>query len=221
MAAVAQGTICTGSDAATPLATAQTPKPPSLRNGAGGAYGALHGTQGKRHTHPAAYRPVRRLVALPPWIERLPCANCVGAVVARHVQRPDAQINPLAARAFGLAAQWFGKQPRTPAFLPLVKAKRIRAVTGLGASAPPLGHVYSATRLRLRQPGVRRGQNPALPLARFRCALFCITMRPLGAVAQLGERRVRNAKAVGSIPIRSTIKSSTYDARWQKRPRVW
>ena len=26
-----------------------------------------------------------------------------------------------------------------------------------------------------------------------------------GAVAQLGERRVRNAKVVGSIPIRSTI----------------
>ena len=31
-----------------------------------------------------------------------------------------------------------------------------------------------------------------------------------GAVAQLGERRVRNAKVEGSIPFRSTIKSTTY-----------
>ena len=30
-----------------------------------------------------------------------------------------------------------------------------------------------------------------------------------GAVAQLGERRVRNAKVEGSIPFRSTIKSMT------------
>ncbi len=29
-------------------------------------------------------------------------------------------------------------------------------------------------------------------------------MLPLGAVAQLGERRVRNAKVEGSIPFRST-----------------
>ena len=37
-------------------------------------------------------------------------------------------------------------------------------------------------------------------------------MPATGAVAQLGERRVRNAKAVGSIPIRSTNKSRTYAA---------
>ena len=43
-----------------------------------------------------------------------------------------------------------------------------------------------------------------------------------GAVAQLGERCVRNAEVVGSIPIRSTIKSVTYDAPAQcRRVRKW
>jgi hypothetical protein len=34
---------------------------------------------------------------------------------------------------------------------------------------------------------------------------------PSGAVAQLGERVVRNDEATGSIPVSSTIKSSTYN----------
>ncbi len=35
-----------------------------------------------------------------------------------------------------------------------------------------------------------------------------------GAVAQLGERRVRNAKVEGSIPFRSTIKSPDLCLVW-------
>jgi hypothetical protein len=35
-----------------------------------------------------------------------------------------------------------------------------------------------------------------------------------GAVAQLGERRVRNAKVEGSIPFRSTISLFLDDPRW-------
>ena len=34
---------------------------------------------------------------------------------------------------------------------------------------------------------------------------FCYTLLHFGAVAQLGERRVRNAEAWGSIPHSSTI----------------
>jgi hypothetical protein len=34
---------------------------------------------------------------------------------------------------------------------------------------------------------------------------------PSGAIAQLGERVVRNDEAVGSIPTSSTIKSNTYN----------
>ena len=47
----------------------------------------------------------------------------------------------------------------------------------------------------------------------------------VGAVAQLGERRVRNAKVEGSIPFRSTTQSSFRPpfsrapvAQWIERP---
>ena len=43
----------------------------------------------------------------------------------------------------------------------------------------------------------------------FRCpGVSRISQKPCGAVAQLGERRVRNAKVEGSIPFRSTISLS-------------
>ena len=43
-----------------------------------------------------------------------------------------------------------------------------------------------------------------------------ILVFPRGAVAQLGERRVRNAKVVGSIPIGSTNSPSDEPARpWE------
>ena len=39
-----------------------------------------------------------------------------------------------------------------------------------------------------------------------------------GAVAQLGERRVRNAKVEGSIPFRSTISLFFDDPMWSPAP---
>ena len=39
-----------------------------------------------------------------------------------------------------------------------------------------------------------------------------------GAVAQLGERRVRNAKVEGSIPFRSTISLFLHDPMWSPAP---
>jgi hypothetical protein len=38
-----------------------------------------------------------------------------------------------------------------------------------------------------------------------------------GAVAQLGERRVRNAKVEGSIPFRSTMNSNVRDGHHRDR----
>ena len=42
-----------------------------------------------------------------------------------------------------------------------------------------------------------------------------------GAVAQLGERRVRNAKVEGSIPFRSTISPFTVLQCWSIRVQLW
>src|ERR1700737_1608452 len=57
----------------------------------------------------------------------------------------------------------------------------------------------------------RRTRFPAVPRGKIKMRLFLFQTvsfhsRPCGgAVAQLGERRVRNAKVEGSIPFRSTI----------------
>ena len=62
------------------------------------------------------------------------------------------------------------------------------------------------SRASKRTPGIIVRQGPQQ-------ALIC------GAVAQLGERRVRNAKVEGSIPFRSTIQpSQAPDSRPEYRP---
>ena len=46
------------------------------------------------------------------------------------------------------------------------------------------------------------------------CAWVLESRALRGAVAQLGERRVRNAKVEGSIPFRSTINSLSIPKTW-------
>ncbi len=54
-------------------------------------------------------------------------------------------------------------------------------------------------------------ESGAAPALAFPPNTDSFTMPHTGAVAQLGERRVRNAKVGSSILLRSTIKSRTYE----------